>query len=80
MYTKKGIFFQISEVYAYVCIEVSLRGVAMGPTRPGGGAHQVGPMSQPHGYHRSRVTHAGKILTLKALSVPTLLWAAKGNP
>ena len=50
----------------YVCIEVALHGIAHGIgclTGPGRGAHQnVGPMSQPRGYHWSRVTHAGSYL------------------
>ena len=57
-------------VCMYVYVEVALRGVPMekgvqlglgeGPSR--------GPISQPHGYHQSRVTHTGSYLR-KALSV-----------
>ena len=51
-------------VFMYVCMLPFMECPWIGrPTGPGGGAHQkMGPMSQPHGYHRSRVTHISTYL------------------
>ena len=67
--TFRGEMKKSNRMCMHVCmygIEVALRGIAHGigrPTWSEGGAHlKVGPMSQPHGYLQSCVTHSGSYL------------------